>query len=127
MLQRLQECGLKLNPNKFHFMLDQVVYLGMTISVEGISPTKDTVKAIREAEAPTNVPELQSFLGSANFLRKFVPYFSRIASPLYQLPCKEILLWNSQVVIPEVLCTLLLNYLHAEHLGMVKMKLCHSC
>ena len=36
MLQRLQECGLKLNPNKFHFMLDQVVYLGTTISAEGI-------------------------------------------------------------------------------------------
>ena len=44
-LQRLQECGLKLNPNKFHFMLDQVVYLGTTISAEGISPTKERVKA----------------------------------------------------------------------------------
>ena len=82
-VQRLQECGLRLNP-KFHFMLDQVVYLGTTISVEGISPTKERVKAIREAEAPNNVPELQSFLGSANFLRKFVPDFARIASPLYQ-------------------------------------------
>ena len=59
-----------------------------------------------------------------------------------------ILLWNSRVIIPEVLRTLLLKYLHAEHLGMVKMKqlarrylwwpgldkeieetvkLCHSC
>ena len=33
-----------------------------------------------------------------------------------------ILLWNSRVVIPEVLRTLLLKDLHAEHLGMVKMK-----
>ena len=59
-----------------------------------------------------------------------------------------ILLWNSRVVVPEVLRTLLLKDLHAEHLGMVKMKqlarkylwwpgldkeieetvkLCHSC
>ena len=59
-----------------------------------------------------------------------------------------ILLWNSRVIIPEVLHTLLLKDLHAEHLGMVKMKqlarrylwwpgldkeieetvkLCHSC
>ena len=51
-LQRLQVCGLKLNPNKFHFMLDQVVHLGTTISAEGISPTKERLKAIREAEAP---------------------------------------------------------------------------
>ena len=28
--QRLQECGLKLKREKFHFMLGQVVYLGMT-------------------------------------------------------------------------------------------------
>ena len=56
MLQKLQECGLNLNPNKFHFMLDQVVYLGKTISAEGISPTKERVKANREAEALTNVP-----------------------------------------------------------------------
>ena len=58
-------------------MLDQVVYLGTTISAEGISPTKERVKAIRGAEAPTNAPELQSFLGSFNFLRKFVPDFAR--------------------------------------------------
>ncbi|XP_015765071.1 PREDICTED: uncharacterized protein K02A2.6-like [Acropora digitifera] len=59
-----------------------------------------------------------------------------------------ILLWNSQVIVPEVLRTLLLNDLHTEHLGMIKMKqlarrylwwpgldkeieetvkLCHSC
>ena len=84
-LQRLLECGLKLNPKKFHFMPDQVVYLGTTISAEGISRTKERVKAIREAEAPTNVPELQYFLGSANVLRKFVPDFARIVSPSYQV------------------------------------------
>ena len=82
-LQRLQECGLRLNSNNFHLMLDQVVFLGTTISAERISPTKKRVKAIREAEAPTNVLELQSFLGNANFLRKFVPDFARNASPLY--------------------------------------------
>ena len=31
-----------------------------------------------------------------------------------------ILLWNSRVIVPEVLRTLLLKDLHAEHLGMVK-------
>ncbi|XP_068680361.1 uncharacterized protein [Montipora foliosa] len=86
---RLLECGLKLNSNKFHFMLDQVLHLGTTISAGGISPTKERVKAIRDAEAPANVSELKSFLGSANFPRKFVPDFARIASPLYQLLRKE--------------------------------------
>ena len=88
-LRRLQECGLKLNPDKFFFMLDEIVYLGTSISAAGISPTKEKVQAIHDADPPTNVTELQSFLGSANFLRKFVPDFAKIVSPLYQLLWKE--------------------------------------
>ncbi|XP_048586216.1 uncharacterized protein K02A2.6-like [Nematostella vectensis] len=60
-LQRLQECGLKLQESKFHFMLDQIVYLGFRISAAGISPT----------------PE------------KFVPAFAELASPLYKLLRKD--------------------------------------
>ena len=33
-----------------------------------------------------------------------------------------ILLWNSRVIVPVALRTLLLKDLHAKHLGMVKMK-----
>ena len=33
-----------------------------------------------------------------------------------------ILLWNSRVIVPEILSTPLLKDLHAEHLEMVKMK-----
>ena len=79
-LTRLQDCGLKLNPDKFFFMLDKVEYLGTTISAAGISPTAEKVQAIKDAAPPTNVSELQSFLGSANFLRKFVPDFAKLAS-----------------------------------------------
>ena len=88
-LQRLQECGLKLNPDKFTFMLDDVEYLGTTISAAGISPTAGKVQAIKDAAPPTSVSELQSFLGSANFFPKFVPDFAMIASPLYSLLRKE--------------------------------------
>ena len=35
--QRLQERGLKLNPDKFYFMLDETVVLGTTVSAAGIS------------------------------------------------------------------------------------------
>ena len=79
----------KLNPDKFTFMLDDVEYLGTTISAAGISPTAGKVQAIKDAAPPTSVSELQSFLGSANFLPKFVPDFAMIASPLYSLLRKE--------------------------------------
>ena len=62
-------------------MLDDVEYLGTTISSAGISPTTGKVQAIKDTAPPTSVSKLQSFLGSAHFLRKFVPDFAMIASP----------------------------------------------
>ena len=53
-------------------MLDKAEYL-----------SAEKVQVIKDAAPPTNVSELQSFLGSANFLRKFVPDFAKLASPLY--------------------------------------------
>ena len=88
-LQRLQTLGLKLKKEKFHFMMDEIIYLGFSITAAGVSPTKEKVKAIKDAAPPCNVAELQSFIGSANFLRKFVPDFARIVFPLYQLLKKE--------------------------------------
>ncbi|KAK3734690.1 hypothetical protein QZH41_002110 [Actinostola sp. cb2023] len=84
-LQRLQESGLKLKRDKFHFMMNEIVYLGFSIAAAGVSPTKEKVQAIQDAAPPTNVAELQSFIGAANFLRKFVPDFARIVFPLYKL------------------------------------------
>ena len=57
----------------------------MTISGVGISPTQEKVQAIQNAAPPVNVSELQSFIGTANFLRKFVPGFAEILFPLYKL------------------------------------------
>ena len=85
-LTRLQDCGLKLSPDKFFFMLDKVEYLGTTISAAGISPTAEKVQAIKDSAPPTNFSELQSFLGSA----KFVPELAKLASPLSELLRKEV-------------------------------------
>ena len=75
-LRRLQEVGVKLNPSKFHFMMDEISYLGHTISSAGVAPTADKIEAMRDAKAPSNVYELQSFIGTANFLRRFIPHFA---------------------------------------------------
>ena len=89
-LQWLQECGLKLKREKFHFMLNEIVYLGFSITADGILPTQERVQAIQDTSPPTCVSELQSFIGAANFLRKFVPDFAKIAHPLYKLLKKEV-------------------------------------
>jgi transposase InsO family protein len=71
-------------------MLEEVEYLGYIISAKGITPSTEKVKSINAASAPSNKAELQSFIGSANFLRRFVPNFAEIMKPLYALLKKHV-------------------------------------
>ena len=84
-LQRLEEAGMKLKPNKVQLMSDTVTYLGHQISAKGVSPTDEKVRATKTAVRPDDVSELQSFIGSANYLRKFIPHFADKMAPLYAL------------------------------------------
>ena len=47
-------------------------------------------KAIAEMPMPTNVKELQSFLGVCNFLSKYSPRLAEFSDDLSQLTCKGI-------------------------------------
>ena len=47
------------------------------------------VTAIRERHAPTKVTEFRSFLGLANYYKRFIKGYSKIACPLKDLLKKE--------------------------------------
>ena len=49
----------------------------------------DKVKAIKEWEAPTIVKGVRSFLGFANFYRRFIQQYSQIVLPLTALTKKD--------------------------------------
>lgn len=49
--------------------------------------------AITEWPTPRKVKEVQSFLGFANFYRRFVSEFSEVARPLYDLT-KKATIWK---------------------------------
>ena len=84
-LSRLAKSGLKLNLPKCIFMKQEVPYLGHTLTAEGIKPGLDKWKALVDTRPPTDLPSLRSFLGLANFFRKFVADYSRKAAPLHKL------------------------------------------
>ena len=88
-LSILATAGLKLNKAKCAFLMPQVEYLGHIIDQHGLHPTKEKVKAIREASQPHNVNELKSFLGIINYYGKFMPNLSTKLAPLYNLLQKE--------------------------------------
>jgi len=51
--------------------------------------SQEKVKAVLEWKTPRNLTEVQSFLGFANFYRRFIQDYSRVARPLTELTKKE--------------------------------------
>jgi len=84
-LTRLREFGLKLKKSKCQFFARDLGFLGHRISPEGVKPTAERVRSIRDAPAPANKQELQSFLGMLTYNAKFLPNVSHTLHPLHQL------------------------------------------
>ena len=61
----------------------------MTVSAEGIKMNDDKVKAILEWPAPKTVHGVRSFLGLANFYRRFIKDYAQVARPLNDLTKKD--------------------------------------
>ena len=61
---------------KCAFGLPELEYLGHVVSKDGLKADPVKCKAIKEWPLPTNLGELQSFLGIANYYSKFVPSFA---------------------------------------------------
>ena len=61
----------------------------MVISTDGLSMDPDKVKAILDWKEPSNVKELQKFLGFSNFYRRFIRGYSGVIEPLTRLLRKE--------------------------------------
>ena len=89
-LQRLREHGLQVDISKCSFETNQVTYLGLIVSTTGIKMDQKKVACIQEWPAPKSPRDIQCFLGFANFYRRFIPEFSRLAAPLTQLTKKDV-------------------------------------
>lgn len=88
-MKRLEEHNLRLRPEKCEFHQEEVEFLGSRISARGITMDPEKVRAIQEWETPGTVKDLQSFLGFANFYRRFIQGYSKITAPLTELTKKE--------------------------------------
>lgn len=83
--EKLREHKLYAKLSKCSFAMPRTEFLGHVISEEGISCDPAKVKAVVEWPEPKAVSSLRSFLGLANYYRRFVNKFASIADPLYAL------------------------------------------
>jgi len=88
-LRKLKKNGLAVSPEKCVWKAQEVQFLGYVIGRDGIKMAKEKVEAVLECKQPKSLTEVQSFLGFANFYRRFIPDYSRVARPLMELTKKE--------------------------------------
>ena len=92
-LRRLRKHGLYARPDKCRFSTDSVEYLGFVLSKEGLKMDPSKVQTIQDWPEPRKVKDIQSFLGFANFYRRFISDYSGIVVPLTRLTRKGVA-WN---------------------------------
>ncbi len=95
--QRLREHKFLVQLDKSEFCKTEINYLGYVISDIGIQPNPEKIKCIKNFPVPTNVRQIQQFLGLTGYYRRFIKNYSNITKPLTQLLKKDVpFVWNTE-------------------------------
>ena len=74
---------------KYKFWTTRVEFLGFIVTTSRIEIDPSKIKAVRDWPEPTIVKETQSFLEFANFYRRFIKNYSKVAALLTNLTRKD--------------------------------------
>jgi hypothetical protein len=72
---RFQEANLMLKPSKCKLMQTSVEFLGHIVSREGIATDPKKIEAVRDWPRPKTVKEVRSFVGFAQYYRRYIKLF----------------------------------------------------
>src|SRR5687768_7036015 len=92
-LTQLSEAGLKINASKILFCQTELEYLGYWITRNGIQPVTKKAETIQKLKVPTNVKQLQRFIGMINYYCDIWPQHLHILAPLTALTSAKVK-WN---------------------------------
>jgi len=88
-LKRLEENDLYVKPEKCAWKVQKVNFLGVVIGQGKIEMEEDKVAGVLNWPVPKIVRDVRKFLGLANYYRRFVKDFAKLAQPLNNLTRKE--------------------------------------
>jgi len=80
-----REVRLKFRLDKCFFVQTEITYLGYLIDQYGIRPSAQSVECVVDYPIPRGTKELHRFVCLASYFRRFIPNFSILAKPLYDL------------------------------------------
>lgn len=90
LLKHLSSVLLALHPAKSILAAACIPYLGHLLDATRLMPEPAKVQGMVDLPVPTSLKQLQAQLGLFNFYRCYIPNFSSIAKPLYQLTRKDV-------------------------------------
>ena len=84
--QCLRKAGLKLSMAKCHFGVQEIDFLGRTITTKGVAPQKQKItKFLEKVKFPRSKKALQKYTGFLNYYRIYIPKLAERLTPFFQL------------------------------------------
>jgi hypothetical protein len=81
--------GISLNPKKYHFSLRDNKLLGHIVSIDGVKIDPSRVEAIQKLSLPRSKKDIQSFLGTINFIKRFIANFAELTKHITCMLIKD--------------------------------------
>jgi len=88
-LRRLEENDLYVKPEKCMWKVRKVPFLGVVMGEGKVEIEEDKVEGVLKWPTPQCVRDVRKFLGLANYYRRFVKDFAKVALPMNRLTRKD--------------------------------------
>ena len=76
--------------------MEEIPILGVVVGKGQVKMEQEKIKAVKEWKTPTKIKDMESFLGFANFYRRFIHNFSHTTRPLNELKGKKEWKWEKE-------------------------------
>jgi len=81
-LRRLEENNLYIKPEKCVWKVRKIGFLGVVIGPNGIEMEEEKMDGVLSWPQPKNMKDVRKFLDLANYYRRFIKDFTRVARPM---------------------------------------------